>query len=100
MAVARFRLSERAEAELLAIYQDSEARFGSYQAEAYHAGLDRIFGLLADFPRIGQEASALRVGYRRFRFQAHFVFYSEDAEGVLIRTILHAARDIRPELFD
>jgi toxin ParE1/3/4 len=59
-----------------------------------------FFGLLTDFPRIGQDAAALRAGYRRFRFQAHIVFYSEDAGGVLIRTIVHAARDIRPELFD
>jgi len=51
-SAARFRFSERAKAELLAIYADREARFGPYQAEAYHAGLDRIFGLPADFPRI------------------------------------------------
>ena len=50
--MANFRLSERARFELLAIYADSEGRFGTYQAEAYLAGLERIFGLLADFPRI------------------------------------------------
>jgi toxin ParE1/3/4 len=98
--VAKVRLSERAKAELLAIYVDSATRFGSYQAEAYFAGLERSFGLLADFPRIGQDATALRAGYRRFRFQAHIIFYSEEPGGVLIRSIVHGARDIRPELFD
>jgi toxin ParE1/3/4 len=100
VVVPDFRLSERAAAELLTIYADSESRFGSYQAEAYLAGLERIFGLLADFPRIGQDAAELRPGYRRFRFQAHIVFYSEDADGVFIRAIVHGARDIRPPLFD
>jgi toxin ParE1/3/4 len=62
--------------------------------------LDRTFGLLADFPRIGQDASKLRAGFRRFRFQAHIIFYNEDTSGVTIRTIVHGARDIRPELFE
>jgi toxin ParE1/3/4 len=98
--VAKFRLSERAKADLLEIYDQTETRFGSYQAEAYLAGLERTFGLLADFPRIGQDAGAIRAGYRRFRFQAHIVFYSDDTDGVFIRAIIHAARDIRPELFE
>lgn len=94
-----FRLSDRARAELVEIYDDSEARFGSYQADAYLAGLERTFGLLADFPGIGQAADHLKAGYRRFRFQAHIVFYNEDRDGVVIRAVIHGARDIRPELF-
>jgi toxin ParE1/3/4 len=97
--VASFRLSARAKDELVAIYDDSEARFGSYQADAYLAGLERTFGLLADFPGIGQAVDYLKVGFRRFRFQAHIVFYIEDRDGVLIRAVVHEARDIRPELF-
>jgi toxin ParE1/3/4 len=98
--VGSYRLSDRAKAELVTIYDDSEARFGSYQADAYLAGLDRIFGLLADFPGIGQGADYLKAGFRRFRFQAHIVLYTEDRDGVLIRSVLHGARDIRPELFE
>ena len=98
--VAEARLSKRARADLLSIYAETQSQFGAYQAEAYFAGLERTFGLLADFPRIGQDASALRSGYRRFRFQAHIVFYSETPGGVLIRAIVHGARAIRPDLFD
>jgi toxin ParE1/3/4 len=39
-------------------------------------------------------------GYRRFRFQAHFIFYSEDADGIVIRALPRAAQDIRSKLFD
>ena len=95
-----FRLSERAKSDLIAIYIDSVARFGNYQAEAYYAGLDRIFGLLADFPLMGQDAGDLRSGYRRFHFQSHIVFYSEGPEGVVIRSILHKSREIRSDLFE
>lgn len=99
-AVANFRLAERARSELVEIYDFSEAQFGRYQAEAYLAGLERTFGLLADFPRIGQNADSLRVGYRRFRFQAHVIFYDEDEAGVVIRAVMHGAREMRPELFE
>ena len=98
--MASFRLSAQAEAELIALYDYSEAQFGRYQADAYLAGLERTFGLLADFPGIGKSADDMRPGFRRFRFQAHLVFYSEDADGVLIRAVIHHARDIRAELFE
>ena len=54
--MAEYRLSLRARADLLDIYAFSEAKFGRYQAEAYHAGFERTFGLLADFPGIGTSA--------------------------------------------
>jgi toxin ParE1/3/4 len=39
-------------------------------------------------------------GFRRFRFQAHTVFYTEEAGFILIRAVLHQAREIEPDLFD
>jgi len=62
--------------------------------------LERTFGLLADFPRVGQPVDELAQGYRRFRFQAHFIFYTEEAADILIRAILHTAQNIRPQLFE
>jgi toxin ParE1/3/4 len=96
--VGKIKLSVRAEAELLDIYAQSEAHFGRYQADAYLAGLERTFALLADFPRIGQSANELVARYRRFRFQAHVVFYSEEDDHIIIRAIVYGARDIRAAL--
>jgi len=42
----------------------------------------------------------LAPGYRRFRFQAHLVFYTEEADRIVIRAVIHGSRDIRPALFD
>jgi toxin ParE1/3/4 len=98
--LAKFRLSVRARAQLIDIYDFTEATFGAYQAEAYHAGLDSTFSLLADFPRIGQAVDELAAGYRRFRFQSHYIFYTEEAADVTIRAIVHSAQQIRPQLFD
>jgi toxin ParE1/3/4 len=98
--MAEYRLSVRARSQLLHIYEFTAATFGAYQAEAYHTGLERSFSLLADFPRIGQAVDELAPGHRRFRFQSHIIFYTEELTHVLIRAIYHSAQDIRPQLFD
>lgn len=99
-AVAEFRLSARAERDLIEIYDYTEETFGAYQADAYHAGLERTFDLLASFPRIGRTVDEIAPGFRRFRFQAHAVFYTEEAGFILVRAVLHQAREIKPDLFE
>ena len=56
--------------------------------------------LLACFPRIGRAVDEISPGFRRFRFQAHTVFYTEERDFVLIRAVLHQAREIKSDLFD
>lgn len=98
--MAEYRLTDRDRADLIDIYDFTESKFGSYQANAYHAGLIRSFGLLADFRLIGQPVDELVPNYRRFRFQSHLIFYTASPEGVAIRAIVHGALDIRPQLFE
>jgi toxin ParE1/3/4 len=97
--VASYRLSRLARSQLLAIHDYSESKFGRYQADAYHAGLEHTFRLLSDFPRIGLAVDELAPGLRRYRYQSHYVFYVEEADSIFIRAILHTAQDIRPQLF-
>jgi toxin ParE1/3/4 len=54
--------------------------------------------LIADF--LGTNSDELVVGYRRFRFQSHYIFYSEEPDHVLIRSLIHVRQDLRPELFE
>lgn len=91
--MAEFRLSERAERDLIEIYDYTEETFGAYQADAYHSGLERTFDLIANFPRIGRAVDEIVPGFRRFRFQAHTVYYTEEADFILIRAVLHQARE-------
>ncbi|MGJ4947587.1 type II toxin-antitoxin system RelE/ParE family toxin [Bradyrhizobium sp. HKCCYLS20291] len=95
-----YRLSIRARSQIVQIYEYTESQFGAYQAEAYASGLIRTFELLADFPAIGQSAEDFRRGLRRFRFQAHVVYYTVSVDVVEIRGVLHHARQIRSSLFD
>ena len=98
--MGEYRLSRQTEADLLAIYKATEEKFGAYQADAYHAGLERSFGLLADFPRMGTSADELVAGFRRFRFQSHYIFYTEDTGSILIRALVHVKMNLRPDLFE
>ncbi|MGJ4893092.1 type II toxin-antitoxin system RelE/ParE family toxin [Bradyrhizobium sp. HKCCYLR20261] len=95
-----YRLTIRTRDQLAQIYDYTEAEFGAYQAEAYASGLIRTFELLADFPAIGQSAEDFRRGLRRFRFQAHFIYYTVSNDVVEIRGVLHHARQIRSSLFE
>ena len=98
--MADYRLTLRAEADLIAIYHSSERTFGAYQADAYAEGLNRTFGLIADFPGIGKGVDEIKSGYRRFRFQSHYIFYTVELGQVLIRALVHTRRNVRDELFE
>jgi toxin ParE1/3/4 len=100
VAMAEYQLTQRARADLIGIYDFTESKFDSYQADAYYASLIRSFELLADFPLIGQTVEDLAAGYRRFRFQSHLIFYTVQADCIEIRAVIHGAQDIRPQLFD
>jgi toxin ParE1/3/4 len=95
-----YRLSLQARSQIRDIGRFTRRRFGVYQAEAYHAGLERTFGLLADFPKMGVATDEIMIGLRRFRFQSHVVFYTEDGSGILIRAVLHARQTLRRDLFE
>jgi toxin ParE1/3/4 len=69
--------------------------FGEYQADAYHAGLERTFGLLSDFPRMAPRVEGARPEVRSFRFQSHVIVYSEELGHIVIRAVMHYAQDWR-----
>ena len=96
----RYKLSRQAEHDVAEIFKSTQERFGAYQARAYYAGLERTFGLLADFPRMGASADEFSMGWRRFRFQSHYIFYSSDDERVLIHTLIHVKMNLRGALFE
>ena len=44
-------------------------------------------------------ADELRTGYRRYRYQSHYVFYTEEPDHIVIRAIIHTKQNLRPQLF-
>lgn len=93
-----YRLTRRADQDLIDIYLYTLETFGLDQAERYVEGIRSCLGLLADNPRLGRRADIVRPGTRRHEHGGHVIFYREDAEqgGLVIQAVIHSRR--RPEL--
>ena len=59
VGVRRYRFTKQARADLHDIFLYGYEQFGETQAEAYAAGLDHVFQLLADNPQMGRKAEAM-----------------------------------------
>ena len=97
--MADVRIAAAARRKLFQIYDFSRDEFGQSQADEYFDGLERTFALLADFPRIGTPADDLLVGLRRFRFKSHIIFYTEAADHIVVRQILHVRQGPQADSF-
>nr|WP_321454627.1 type II toxin-antitoxin system RelE/ParE family toxin [uncultured Cohaesibacter sp.] len=95
----QYQISLNAERAILAIADYTDARFGETQTEAYLAGLESSFGLIAQFPDIGVAEFEIKQGLRRYQFQMHNIFYTQQDGYVLIENIIHSACNIRSNLF-
>ncbi len=89
--MAEFVLTKRAEADLYDLALFGLERFGERQVEAYLAELDRVFGLLADHPRMGRRAEAIAPGVRRHEHRAHVILNEEMQTGVRILAVVHGS---------
>jgi toxin ParE1/3/4 len=87
--VAGFRLSDRAEADLLSIVGYTLRTWGEDQADRYIDDLAACCQMLADSPALGRASDYVRPGLRRMECGQHVVFYWQEAEGILVSRILH-----------
>ena len=84
-----FRLSRRAEADLLSIAEYTLRTWGENQTVRYVDELESCCRMLADRPALGRACEDVRPGLRRMECGRHVVFYREDARGILVSRILH-----------
>jgi toxin ParE1/3/4 len=96
----RFRLTERAKADLRTIGRYTQATWGRAQRNRYLAWLDACFHLLAREPHLGRACDEIRAGYRKYHVGRHLIFYRESSAGVEIIRILHDRMDIEAHLDD
>ena len=91
--MASYRLSKRADADILEIVAFTVKRFGIEQGRRYHDGLRRVFQVLAEHPTRGRGAGELAPNLRRWKYESHTVFYVPEPQGILIVRVLHQAMD-------
>lgn len=85
-----YTLTKRAEADLFDIAVHGYRQFGARQAEAYAAGLEHAFQLLANNPGMGRKADVIRPGVHRHEHTSHVILYEVVAGGVLILAVIHS----------
>lgn len=86
-------ISERAEADLRAIWRWSYERFGEDQADRYLDQLDDGLRQTGAEPGAGRQRDAIRQGYWSKVVRSHVVFYTFNDEEVLIQRVLHGSMD-------
>jgi len=88
-----YRLSRKAEEDILQIYVTGVGEFGVNQAERYHAGLEQAFTFLANFPRAAPERPELSRGSRVHPYKSHIIIYRLDGENIFIQRVRHGRED-------
>ncbi|MEZ5497948.1 MAG: type II toxin-antitoxin system RelE/ParE family toxin [Steroidobacteraceae bacterium] len=90
---ARFVLTPRAQADLDAIWDYTEARWGIAQAENYLRQLGRDLQRVAEHPTIGTDCADIRPGYCEHPSGAHVLFCRLTADGIDVVRIFHERMD-------
>ena len=88
-----YRLSRKAEDDVIQIYLAGVETFGVDQAERYHEGLERTFALLADFPQAAPERLELGGAPRVHPYKSHIIIYRLDDADIFILRVRHASED-------
>ena len=61
-----YKLSNKAEQDLRAIYRYTFNSFGHAQADAYLTGLEELLIELSNTPKLAQKVDNIRTNYRRY----------------------------------
>ena len=88
-----FRLTKKAEQDVIDLYVRGMAEFGVEQAERYHGDLIAAFQLLADNPRIARERVEFTPPVRLHRHAAHMIAYLIRDDEVLIVRVMSRRQD-------
>lgn len=84
-----YRLTLRAERDLMDIYRYTLVTFGEGQAEKYLRELDGVFGLLSQYPDMGKQFDGVT---HQFVHGKHVILYRSQSGLIVIGRILHGAQ--------
>lgn len=90
----RFRLTRRAETDLIDIAEFTLRRWGAAQSERYVTQLFSRFSWLSEQPQAGAARDDVLAGARCFPEDSHLVFYRVGENGIEILAVPHGAMDL------
>jgi toxin ParE1/3/4 len=92
------RLSPKAQADIDAIFDYTDAQWGWRQAEDYIRELRLALASLTEALNTSRSAKGVRRGYFVLRCGSHNVFFRKTPDAILIIRILHQRMDPRRHL--
>lgn len=92
--MGKFRLTQKAKADLVSIARYTQREWGPAQRNLYLKEMDERFHELAANPLMGKKCGEIREGYSKFPQGKHIIFYkSFSKKEILIVRILHQSMD-------
>jgi toxin ParE1/3/4 len=88
--VGHFRLTRRAENDLLDIGRYTIRTWGLEQCAHYLDELEACCQRLADNPLLGRACEHIRPGYWRMEQGRHVIFYRIEKDSIIVSRFLHA----------
>ncbi len=94
-----FRVSKKAQSDLISIARYTELQWGVLQRNYYLKEIDNCFNQLAMHPEMGIACDDVRTGYRKFPHGSHLIFYRQGEDQIVeIIRILHKSMDVESKL--
>jgi toxin ParE1/3/4 len=91
--VKSYRLTPAAQRDLSEIWDFTQERWDTTQAEIYISEMRAAIERIAADPHRGRACGDILEGYRRYSIGSHSVFYVERAESADVIRILHQRMD-------
>ena len=91
--MSAWRLAQRADDDILAVYLQGYEMFGERQADRYHDALHALFQQLADHPGMARVRLEITPPVRAFSFKAHVVIYEDAPDGIIVLSVRHGHED-------
>lgn len=92
----RYRLSRKAEEDIIATFLYGVAQSGIQQAERSHELLERTFEFLAQNPEAARERAEITPPVRIHPIESHIVIYTVDESGdIFVVRVRHGREDWR-----
>lgn len=93
--MGEFRITTKADSDLLDIARFTIRKFGVEQARIYRDGLYDCFKDLAKNSDLGRNASQYAPNLKRFLFKSHSIFFRPEEKGIAIIRVLHQKMDFK-----
>ncbi len=97
--MADYKLTNKADADLVDIYEYGIFNFGIEQSSKYILGFQDKFQFIIEHKELGRSAEELSKNLRRVTYNSHVIFYKILVDYILIVRVLRREMDFRRHLY-